>query len=113
MDGKYETTRHMRHIRTQEQAAKVEAKATGGGFDRVNTESVWLTAKEAAQYLKVEPRTLLLWARQGKLKAYALSGAARHVWRFRVEDLDAALLPSPVLPSSGSSAVPAEKEAAC
>jgi excisionase family DNA binding protein len=79
----------------------------------MNGESVWLTAKEAAQYLKVETRTLLLWARQGKLKAYALSGTARHVWRFRVEDLDAALMASPVLLSSPSSAVPAEKEAAC
>ena len=79
----------------------------------MNTESVWLTAKEAAQYLKVEPRTLLLWARQGKVKAYTLSGTARHVWRFRVEDLDAAMMASPVLLSSASSAVPAEKEAAC
>lgn len=83
------------------------------GLQGMNTESGWLTAKEAAQYLKVEPRTLLLWARQGKVKAYALSGTARHVWRFRFEDLDAALMPSPMLLSSPSSAVPAEKEAAC
>lgn len=76
-------------------------------------ESAWLTAKEAARYLKVEPRTLLLWARQGKVKAYVLSGSRRHVWRFRTEELDAALLASPVLPSSPSSAVPAEREAAC
>ena len=51
----------------------------------------WLTASEAAQYLKVKSRTLLLWVRQGKLKAFPLSGIKRRVWRFRKEDLDAAL----------------------
>jgi excisionase family DNA binding protein len=50
--------------------------------------SEWLTAAEAALYLKVQTRTVLLWARQGKLRGYALSGAKRHVWRFRVADLD-------------------------
>ena len=60
----------------------------------------WLTAEEAAAYLKVKTRTLLLWVRQGKVKAYALSGTKRRVWRFRLQDLDAALMESPVLPSS-------------
>lgn len=50
--------------------------------------SEWLTAAEAALYLKVQTRTVLLWVRQGKLKGYALSGAKRHVWRFRAADLD-------------------------
>jgi excisionase family DNA binding protein len=59
----------------------------------------WLTASEAAAYLKVKPRTLLLWVRQRKVKAYALSGTKRRVWRFRQSDLDAAVLESPVLPS--------------
>jgi hypothetical protein len=31
---------------------------------------VWPTAAEAAQYLRVKPRTLLLWVRQGKVPAY-------------------------------------------
>jgi excisionase family DNA binding protein len=52
------------------------------------TQSEWLTASEAAVYLKVRTRTVLLWVRQGKLKGYALSGAERHVWRFRAADLD-------------------------
>ena len=64
-----------------------------------NSPSEWLTASEAAQYLKVKVRTLLLWARQGKVKGFALSGTKRRVWRFRKSDLDAALLESPVLPS--------------
>ena len=55
---------------------------------------------EAAQYLKVKVRTLLLWVRQGKVKAFALSGTKRRVWRFRQRDLDAALLESSVLPSN-------------
>jgi len=58
----------------------------------------WLSAEEAAAHLKVQRRTLLLWVRQGRIKAYALSGTKRHIWRFRREDLDAALMDSPVLP---------------
>jgi excisionase family DNA binding protein len=54
--------------------------------------TVWLTANEAALHLKIKPRTLLLWVRQGKIPAFALSGNKKHVWRFRQSDLDAALL---------------------
>ncbi len=53
--------------------------------------SEWLTTSEAARYLKVKTRTLLLWARQGKVKGYTLSGVTRHVWRFRRTDLDATI----------------------
>lgn len=64
-------------------------------------QSDWLTAGEAAEYLKVKKRSLLLWVRQGKVKAYALSGTKRRVWRFRREDLDsllfASVVPSPSL----------------
>ncbi len=62
-------------------------------------QSEWLTADEAAKYLKVKTRTLLLWVRQGKLKAFSLSGIKRRVWRFRQQDLDAALLEHTVLDS--------------
>lgn len=71
--------------------------------------SEWLTASEAAAYLRVQVRTLLHWARQGKVKAYALSGTKRRIWRFRVEDLDTALMASPVLVSSSPSVCPAER----
>ena len=64
----------------------------------------WLTLKEAAEYLKVERRTLALWARQGKVPAHRLSGVERCIWRFLRNELDAMLL--------ASSAVSAEKEAA-
>ena len=40
----------------------------------------WLTAKEAADHLKVKTRTLLQWVRQGKVKGFALSGIQRRVW---------------------------------
>jgi excisionase family DNA binding protein len=53
--------------------------------------SPWLNAREAAQYLRVDARTLLRWNREGKVRGYALSGTARRVWRFRREDLDATL----------------------
>jgi excisionase family DNA binding protein len=65
------------------------------------TEAVWLTALEAAQYLRVEPRTLLMWARQGKVKGYVLSGTRRVTWRFRAEDLDATMSPPSVALTNG------------
>lgn len=51
----------------------------------------WLTSAEAALYLKIDRRTLLQYARQGKVRAYILSGTQRHVWRFKTSDLDAML----------------------
>jgi excisionase family DNA binding protein len=71
--------------------------------------SEWLTATEAAAYLKVKARTLLLWVRQGKVKAFALSGTKRRAWRFRLSDLDAAVLESAVLPSEAPSVHPEER----
>ena len=59
----------------------------------------WLTTTEAAHYLKVKPRSLLLWVREGRVPAYALSGTERRVWRFRREDLDNSLLSRPVVTS--------------
>jgi excisionase family DNA binding protein len=52
-------------------------------------QTAWLTSQEAAAYLRIEPRTLLLWARTGKVKGFTLSGTQRHVWRFKAIDLDA------------------------
>jgi excisionase family DNA binding protein len=72
-------------------------------------QSGWLTVSESANYLKVKPRTLLLWVRQGKVKAFALSGTKRRVWRFRQADLNAALLESTVLLSTSPSVRPAER----
>jgi excisionase family DNA binding protein len=54
----------------------------------------WLTANEAAQYLKIKPRTLLQWARERKVPSHRLSGVERCVWRFLKTELDAMLLPS-------------------
>lgn len=53
--------------------------------------SEWLNATEAAEHLRVKPRTLLLWARQGKIPAHRLSGVQRTVWRFLRSELDAML----------------------
>jgi excisionase family DNA binding protein len=74
------------------------AGATEGQMS-TDPQSEWLTANEAAQYLKVKPRSLLLWARQGKINGYTLSGTRRRIWRFRREDLDSALLHSDVVRS--------------
>lgn len=59
----------------------------------------WLTSTEAALYLKIDRRTLLQYARQGKVQAYILSGTQRHVLRFKISDLDAMLTVSPTLSS--------------
>ena len=64
-------------------------------------ETEWLTANEAAQYLKVKTRTLLQWVRESKIPAHRLSGVRRCVWRFRKRELDAILC--------SSSADPAER----
>ena len=63
----------------------------------------WLTAREAAAYLKVKPRTLVRWARSGRVPAHRLSGTGRITWRFLRSELDAMLC--------ASSAGPAEREA--
>jgi excisionase family DNA binding protein len=78
-------------------------------MENAMTSQEWLTAEEAAKYLKVKTRSLLLWVRQGKLQAYALSGTRRRVWRFRQQDLDSALF-SKALLNSSSSAVLTERE---
>lgn len=69
----------------------------------------WLTVAEAAQYLQVKPRTLLLWVRQGRVQAYALSGTKRRVWRFCRADLDAALLAHPVIRSASPTVLSNER----
>jgi excisionase family DNA binding protein len=69
----------------------------------------WLTASEASIYLRIKPRTLLHWARTGKVRGFALSGTKRRIWRFLVSDLDAALLKETVLGSETLS-VSAERE---
>lgn len=72
-------------------------KAHSGSLARLReTSSEWMTVDEAARYLRVKRRTLLLWVRQGKVKGHALSGTKRRVWRFLKSDLDAAVLSRPV-----------------
>src|SRR4051812_16710751 len=50
--------------------------------------SDWLTAEEAAAYLKVNHRTLCQWAKQGKIPGHPLSGRVRRTWRFSRRELD-------------------------
>lgn len=61
----------------------------------------WLTAKEAAAYLKVKPRTLLQWARERKVPSHRLSGIERCVWRFLRTELDGMLGASSAVPAEG------------
>jgi excisionase family DNA binding protein len=70
----------------------------------------WLTAAEAARYLKIKTRTILFWARSGKIKAYRLTGTKRCIWRFAQCDLDAILIHStPVISSPQPSVLENER----
>jgi excisionase family DNA binding protein len=55
--------------------------------------SVWLTPKEAMEYLKVSRSPFYRMLRDGRLTAYNLAGTDEK--RFRSEDLDALLTPAP------------------
>ena len=81
--------------------AKAQTQEILSGRRATIPASVWLTAPEAAQYLRVEARTLLMWARQGKVKGYVLSGTKRVTWRFLAEDLDATMSPPSVVLKNG------------
>jgi excisionase family DNA binding protein len=63
------------------------------------TQSEWLTAAEAAAYLKIAPRTLVRWAKEGRVPAHRLSGLSRVTWRFQRSELDAMLCRSSVGPA--------------
>jgi excisionase family DNA binding protein len=50
----------------------------------------FVDADEAARFLVVDPRTVLKWARGGRIPAHPLDPKAeRKVWRFLLSELDA------------------------
>jgi excisionase family DNA binding protein len=65
--------------------------------------SEWLTATEAAAYIKVAHRTILEWAKTGRIPAHRLSGTARVTWRFRAAELDGAIMAAPSAAKNGAS----------
>src|SRR5260370_38292707 len=67
------------------------------------TQSVWLTAREAALYVRVSHRTILEWAKTGRIPAHSLSGTDRITWRFRAEELDCAMMAAPSAAKNGES----------
>lgn len=69
-------------------------------------DSQWLTATEAARYLKVKPRTVLKWAKEARIPAHPLSGSKRVTWRFLKSELDAMLC----LPSAAGLGGPIEQQ---
>ena len=72
--------------------------------------STWLTAAEAARYLKIKTRTILSWARSDKSKAHFLTGTKQRVWRFLQSDLDDILIHSrPVISSAQPSVLENER----
>lgn len=54
---------------------------------------VWLTVKEAAEYLRVSRATLYRMIADGRVKAYELPGSSRK--RFKREELDELLSSAP------------------
>jgi excisionase family DNA binding protein len=59
----------------------------------------WLTAEEAAAYLKMAVRTLLKHTRDGEIRGYVLLGTKRRIWRYRKADLNRYLLARSVVVS--------------
>jgi excisionase family DNA binding protein len=70
---------------------------------RPPTSTQWLTAREAAAYLKVAHRTVLEWAKTGRIPAHRLSGIVRVTWRFRTAELDGAMMAAPSAAENGES----------
>ena len=68
-----------------------------------NAHFEWLTAREAAQHLRVAHRTILEWAKAGRIPAHRLSGTRRVTWRFRAEELDTAIMSPPSAARNGES----------
>ena len=55
----------------------------------------WLDSNEAARYLKLKQRTVLKWAKEGRIPAHRLSGCKRVTWRFLKSELDSVMLGAP------------------
>lgn len=70
-----------------------------------SVKSQWLTATEAALYLKVKPRTVLKWAKEGRMPCHPLSGSKRITWRFLRSELDGMLTPPSAAEPGGFNAV--------
>ena len=60
--------------------------------DVIAQPSPWQTLEEAAEYLRVSPRTIHTWVKKGRLMGH--QAGPRGVLRFRREDLDASLMPT-------------------
>jgi excisionase family DNA binding protein len=69
----------------------VDHQGKHAGSLQAQPRTEWLTAKEAAAHLKVQPRTILQWAKDGKIPGHVLSGTKRCTWRFLRPELDAML----------------------
>jgi excisionase family DNA binding protein len=65
--------------------------------------SPWMNAREAAVYLRVAHRTVLEWAKTGRIPAHRLSGTARVTWRFLASELDGAMMAAPSAAKNGAS----------
>jgi len=52
----------------------------------------FLDSSEAAELLRVNPRTLTRWARENYVPAIPLGEGERRIWRFRASDLEAWML---------------------
>lgn len=57
-------------------------------LDKPSSSSDYMTAQEAAKYLRVNHRTLLMWARKQQVPAIPLGGGHRKTWLFSKATLD-------------------------
>jgi helix-turn-helix protein len=61
------------HSRTSPSAPCNSSRTLAAELSSDAPHSTWLTAAEAARYLKIKTRTILFWVRSGRIKAYSLT----------------------------------------
>jgi len=75
---------------------RADARATAPPFERtaVNLIEPLVDVDEAAEFLRIAPRRLIELARSDRIPAYAIAGAQRRLWRFRLSELACLCSPS-------------------
>ena len=59
-----------------------------------DTQEPFVSAEIVAEFLSIERRMVLDWARSGTLPAHPLGYGRKRIWRFRLSEVEAAVLGS-------------------
>ena len=59
-----------------------------------STQERFVSAEMVAEFLSIERRMVLCWARAGIIPGHPLGDGGRRIWRFRISEVEAAVLGS-------------------